>query len=111
MSGDGLLLILLMAMGYLLLVAPARNRRQRAADIREHLKPGVEVLTTSGLYARVDRVTEDSMFLELAPGVVVRYAHSALRKILLAKDDPPSPDKIDNPGPPQDDGPPPPNTL
>lgn len=111
MSGEAFLLILLMAMGYLLVVAPARNRRQRATDIKEHLKPGVEVLTTSGLYARVDRVTEDSMFLELAPGVVVRYAHSALRKILVPKPEPASPDKIDNPDKPQDDGPAAPKAL
>jgi preprotein translocase subunit YajC len=110
-SGEAFLLILLMAMGYLLVVAPARNRRQRATDIREHLKPGVEILTTSGLYARVEQVTEDSMLLEIAPGVVVKYGHSALRRILLPKPQPTSPDKIDNPDKPEDDGPPSPKTL
>jgi preprotein translocase subunit YajC len=81
------LLVLIIGAFYLLVLAPARNRKQRAIDIKENLKPGVEVITTSGLFGRVHAVTEDEMHLEVAPGVVVRFALGALRKILLPKPD------------------------
>jgi preprotein translocase subunit YajC len=99
-SANVVLFCTLVAAFYLLVLAPARNRSRRAADIKEHLKPGVEVITTSGIFGRVSRVDEDEMHLEIAPGVVVRFATGALRKILLPKDEPP-----------QDGDPPPPNTL
>jgi preprotein translocase subunit YajC len=67
---------------YLMILGPARNRKQRELDIKEHLKPGVEVMTTSGMFARVHSVTEDELHLELAPGVIVRCSHLALRNIL-----------------------------
>src|SRR5262249_1388442 len=66
----------------LMILGPARNRKQRELDIKEHLKPGVEVMTTSGMFAKVHHVTDEEMHLEVAPGVVVRYSHMALRKIL-----------------------------
>jgi preprotein translocase subunit YajC len=79
------LLVLLIGAFYLLVLAPARNRKRRTLDIQENLKPGVEVLTTSGMFGRVTRVTEDEMHLEVAPGVEVRFVLGALRKILLPK--------------------------
>jgi len=79
------LLVLIIGAFYLLVLAPARNRKQRAADIKENLKPGVEVITTSGMFGRVTRVDEDEMTLEVAPGVEVRYVIGALRKILVPK--------------------------
>lgn len=86
MSGaDFILFGTLVAAFYLLVLAPARNRARRAADIKEHLKPGVEVITTSGIFGRVERVADDEMYVEVAPGVVVRFATAALGKILLGK--------------------------
>jgi preprotein translocase subunit YajC len=73
----------IIAVFYLMILGPARNRKQRELDIKEHLKPGVEIMTTSGMFARVHSVTDDEMHLELAPGVIVRCSHLALRKILV----------------------------
>jgi preprotein translocase subunit YajC len=78
-----LLFAIIIAVIYMLILAPARNRKQREQDIKDHLKPGVEVLTTAGIFGRVEQVAEDEMFLEIAPGVVVRFHNTALRKILI----------------------------
>jgi preprotein translocase subunit YajC len=87
MSANLVLFGVMVGAFYLLVLAPARNRTRRAADIKEHLKPGVEVITTSGIFGRVDRLVEDDMYLEIAPGVVVRFAKASLRKILMPKDE------------------------
>ena len=117
-----LLFAIIIAIFYLMILGPARNRKQRELDIKEHLKPGVEVMTTSGMFARVVSVTEDEMQLELAPGVVARFSHLALRKILtpeLAARDAKRRDKrkakadkpAEGPGDAQDGEPPAPNTI
>jgi preprotein translocase subunit YajC len=86
-SANLILFCVMVAAFYLLVLAPARNRSRRAADIKEHLKPGVDVITTSGMFGRVERLSDDDMYLEIAPGVVVRFAKGNLRKILVAKEE------------------------
>ena len=75
-----MLFAVIIAVFYLMILGPARNRKQRELDIKEHLKPGVDVMTTSGMFATVHAVTEDEMHLEIAPGVIVRFSHLALRQ-------------------------------
>ncbi|HTZ45619.1 MAG TPA: preprotein translocase subunit YajC [Jatrophihabitans sp.] len=63
-----------------------RNRARTAAadqERRQHLGPGSEVMTTSGLYGTVVSVNreEDSVLLAIAPGVEVRWTIAALRGI------------------------------
>jgi preprotein translocase subunit YajC len=60
-----------------------RARRRAAAQQAEQqsaLRPGVRVMTTSGLYGTVVALADDeSANLEIAPGVVVTWARAALR--------------------------------
>jgi preprotein translocase subunit YajC len=76
-------LILIVVVGYLLLVRPARNRQKRAAENRTALTPGVEVTTTAGLIATVTAVDEEdgTVTLEVAPGVHSRYVKGAIARV------------------------------
>lgn len=76
-------LILIVVVGYLLLVRPARNRQKRAAENRTALTPGVEVTTTAGLIATVIAVDEEdgTVTLEVAPGVHSRYVKGAIARV------------------------------
>lgn len=80
------LLLLLAAAFYLLIVRPTQLRNRRAADLKANLKPGVEIITTSGLVGRVQSVDDDEIKLELAPGVIVRLLTGAVGKILAPDD-------------------------
>ncbi len=73
---------------YLFLIAPARRRQRQAAEMKSQLEPGVEVMTTAGLFATVRAVTDDAVELEVAPGVVSRYAKGAIARVVT----PPEPD-------------------
>jgi preprotein translocase subunit YajC len=67
-----------------LLVLPMRQRNralQRAQQLQSNLLPGTEIMTTSGLYATVVSVGDDSVDLELSPGVTVRWAKAAIAEI------------------------------
>lgn len=104
MSADFLLFGVVIAAFYLLILAPARNRSKRAADIKAHLKPGAEVMTTSGLFGRVVSADDAEFQIEVSPGVVLRFTSGAVGKIIVPKDG----DKADGS---QDGDPPPTKTL
>jgi len=60
------------------------SRRQRRAmqatiDLHESLQPGDLVHTTSGLEATVVAITDETVDLEIAPGVVTTWMKLAVR--------------------------------
>lgn len=78
-------LILLAVVFLLLVVVPARRqmRTARAAQaMRAALTVDTEVMTTSGLYGRVVRLDERTADLEIATGVVVRFARAAIGEVV-----------------------------
>lgn len=74
-------LILIVAVGYLLLIRPARNRQRKALETRTNVTPGSEVTTTAGLIATVVSVDDDTVTLEVAPGVHSRYLKAAIARV------------------------------
>jgi preprotein translocase subunit YajC len=67
-----------------LLVLPMRQRNramQRAQQLQASLVPGTVVMTTSGLFGTVDSVGDDTVDLEISPGVTVRWAKAAIAEI------------------------------
>ncbi len=81
------------------------QRRQRRAmqatiDLQESLRPGDRVHTTSGLQGTIVAITEDTVDLEIAPGVVTTWMKLAVRDKILP--DEPSehdaPDTLDDEG-------------
>ena len=75
-------LILIGAVFYLLILRPSQARAKAAQRVQSELAPGVEVLTTAGLYATVAEVRDDSVILEVSPGVTNRYARAAVARVI-----------------------------
>ncbi|MGQ0631752.1 MAG: preprotein translocase subunit YajC [Sporichthyaceae bacterium] len=75
---------LLLLAFYLLVLRPTQARNRRAADLRDHLTPGVQIITTAGVFGRVESVSEDEVALEIAPGVVVKLLKGAVGRIIPA---------------------------
>jgi preprotein translocase subunit YajC len=80
-------LILIVLVFYLLIIRPARNRQRQATQTQSSLRPGQEVMTTAGLFATVSSVQDDAVVLEVAPGVMCRYAKAAIGRILTRPED------------------------
>src|SRR5258705_12768080 len=67
-----------------LLVLPMRQRNralQRAQQLQASLVPGTEIMTTSGLYGTIASIGDDSVDLQIAPGVTVRWAKAAVAEV------------------------------
>lgn len=85
-------LLLIVAIGYLLLVRPARNRQRKAMETRSNVQVGSEVTTTAGLLATVVAVEDDTVTLEVAPGVHSRFVKGAIARVNSPFDAPPAGD-------------------
>lgn len=86
-SGGSLLgllvpLIAVLLVGYFVFVRPQRNRQRQAAQLRTELTPGVEVMTTAGMFGHVAQIDDDTFLLEVAPGVTVRFLKQAVARVI-----------------------------
>ncbi|MEE1929079.1 preprotein translocase subunit YajC [Streptomyces sp. TRM 70351] len=65
-----------------LMTRSAKKKQQQAAQMRDQMEPGTGVRTIGGMYARVKEVGEDTVLLEVAPGVHAHYAKNAVGAVL-----------------------------
>jgi len=72
---------LIIIMGAFMFFASRRQRKAVKAtlDLQESLRVGDRVHTTSGLQATIAGIGEDTVDLEIAPGVVTRWMKLAVR--------------------------------
>jgi preprotein translocase subunit YajC len=98
-SGGGLLtflpIILLIAAMYFLMIRPQSKRRREAQQMQSQLSPGDEVQTVGGLYATVLSVDDESVTLQAAPGVSMRYARGAIARVTRQEPQPEDGDSSD----------------
>lgn len=91
-SGNGLgflILPLIAAAAYLLFIRPQRTRQKKAVEQRHQIEPGVEVVTTAGLIAHVVATDDETVTLEIAPGVHSRFLRQAVVRVV----EPPGPEE------------------
>ncbi|WP_421840367.1 preprotein translocase subunit YajC [Mycobacterium sp.] len=76
-----LFLPFLLIMGGFMYFASRRQRRamQATIDLHDSLQLGDKVHTTSGLEATIAGIADDTVDLEIAPGVVTRWMKLAIR--------------------------------
>jgi preprotein translocase subunit YajC len=105
--------LILLAVLVVAMLLFARRNRERAADrqarVRERIRFGAEVMTTSGLYGTVCGVNaDDTVQLSIAPGVEVKWAIAALRDVESLPEqyrEPLEPEENSADDPPGDDAP------
>jgi preprotein translocase subunit YajC len=84
-----LFLPFLLIMGGFMYFASRRQRRAMRAtiDLHDSLRPGDRVHTTSGLEATIAAISDDTVDLEIAPGVVTTWMKLAIRDKILPDTD------------------------
>ena len=68
----------------LLIVLPARQRKKlqdQARAMQESLTVGTPVMTTGGMHGTVAGLGENTVDLEIAPGVVVTFVRQAILEV------------------------------
>jgi preprotein translocase subunit YajC len=79
----------LLIMGGFMFLSSRRQKRalQTTIDLHESLQPGDRVHTTSGMQATIVEIGEDTVDLEIAPGVVTTWMKLAIRDRILPDDE------------------------
>lgn len=80
---------LIIIMGAFMYFASRRQRKamQATIDLHESLQIGDRVHTTSGLQATITGITDDTVDLQIAPGVVTTWMKLAIRDRITDSDD------------------------
>ena len=85
----GPLLALLITFGlmWVLLILPQQRRMKQHQAIVASLQPGDEVVTAGGVYGTITSVDEETLAVEVAPGVVLRVLRSAVSQRIAPYED------------------------
>lgn len=83
---DPLTIIMLVVLA-LLIIFMFRNSRKRqkaASDLREQIVPGVEIMTTQGVYGTLLSIDEETnqILVETTPGTVLRLHRQSIGRVI-----------------------------
>ena len=90
---------------YFLILRPQRARAKQAEQLQAKLAPGAEIMTTSGIFATVLEIRDDSVVVEVSPGSTLRITKAAVGRVIAtdvedaddADDADPTTDAVDGP--------------
>jgi len=66
------------AIFYLLVLMPMRRKQKKIADFQSSLKVGDRVITTSGIYGQITRLTDASVQIQIADKVKIEVSRAAV---------------------------------
>ena len=64
--------VIIIAVMYFLMIRPQRKRQKEIDNFRRGLKPGMEVVTSGGIYGKITDIDGNVVVLEVAHNVNVR---------------------------------------
>ncbi|MFB7940573.1 preprotein translocase subunit YajC [Streptomyces sp. NPDC127049] len=65
-----------------LMTRSAKKKQQQAAEMRNQMQPGTGVRTIGGMYATVKEIQDETVLLEVAPGVHAVFAKNSIGAVL-----------------------------
>jgi preprotein translocase subunit YajC len=83
-SSFSLLLMMVLIFGamYFLMIRPQQRRRREVESMQASIGIGDEVVTVGGLYGTVADIDDETVTLEVAPGIENRYARAAIGRVI-----------------------------
>jgi len=72
---------LLFGLMYLLFIRPQSKRRKEAEQMQRQIGVGDQVITIGGLHGTVAGTDDETVTLEISPGVTARYARQAIARV------------------------------
>ena len=63
---------------YFLILLPMKKRQKKIQEFQESLKVGDKVITTSGIYGQVTRLSDKSLQIQIADRVRIEIARAAV---------------------------------
>jgi len=91
-SGGGsalsiLILVVMIGLLYMVMIRPQQRRARQQRSLQSAVDVGDEVVTIGGIYGEVTEVDDETVVIEIADGVEVRFVRSAIGRKLVFDDE------------------------
>lgn len=70
--------VLIVVVFYFFMIRPQMKKQKEIRKFRESLQKGDKIVTTGGIYGKVNEIKEDAFIIEIAPNVIVKIDKSAV---------------------------------
>ena len=81
-SASTLVLLAILALPIILIVSRQRAMKREITKVQSELSVGAEVMTHSGQFGVIRAMRDDQVEIEVAPGVVTRWARAAVNRVV-----------------------------
>lgn len=71
-------IVIMFAMMYFLMIRPQQKKQKEHKLLIEGLRKGDSVITTSGIYGKIERIGKDSIVLQVESGGTIRVAKDTI---------------------------------
>ncbi len=76
--GQIIFLVLIIVVFYFFMIRPQMKKQKELRKFREGLKKGDKVITTGGIYGKVNDIKEDGIMMEIANNVVIKVDKASI---------------------------------
>lgn len=80
-------LVLIFVIFYFLLIRPQQKRAKEHKQMLDNLKPGDKVITQGGIYAVVEKVSQNTVVLKISENVKVKFGKGYIAAVRQAADE------------------------
>jgi preprotein translocase subunit YajC len=88
-------LVAIVAVFWLLIIRPQKQRQKAMAQLQSELGVGEQVMLTSGIYATVVAIADDHAVVEVSPGTTLKVARGAIGAVIREEAGEPAPESDD----------------
>ncbi len=82
-----LFLVVMVGLLYMVMIRPQQRRARQQKQLQSEVGVGDEVVTIGGIYGEVTEVDDETVVVEIADGVEVRFIRNAIARKLLFDDE------------------------
>ena len=86
------MLLAILALPIILIVSRQRAMKREITQVQSQLTLGVEVMTHSGQFGTIRTLRDDYVEIEVAPGVVTKWARAAVNRVVTPVEEDPAED-------------------
>lgn len=73
-----LMIVAMIAIFYLFMIRPQQKKQKELKKQREAMKNGDRVVTAGGIHGRIKEIKDNTILIEVAPGVSIKVEHSSV---------------------------------
>ncbi len=73
-------MIVMFILFYTIVVAPVKKRQKSHLELIASLREGDEIVTAGGIYGKIVKVREETVDVEVAPNVRLKFDRRAIRR-------------------------------